>query len=40
MSCGFEEVIMSDLLQALRVMFGQRAHATLANLAANLWFTA
>jgi hypothetical protein len=37
---ALEEVVMSDLSQALCVMFGQRAHATLANLAANLWFTA
>jgi hypothetical protein len=33
-----EEVIMSALPRALHVAFEQRAHATLASLAVNLWF--
>jgi hypothetical protein len=35
-----EEVAMSTLLRALRVVLGQRGHITLARLAANLGFDA
>jgi hypothetical protein len=39
LKCAPEEVIMSALSWALRTAFGQRSHATLVSLVANLWFT-